>query len=448
MDESLIISEESQAALRDAKLEELRISGDYRSAIAQACKHPEAMFSYPLLMAALDKARNVRVIEYGFEGSMADTLALFPALRSIMTQPYAKKVLDRLIAWAPSPILANADSFTDQPYATEIISKAFRSVMKNRPETTYLQLPPIEYLRALNTLSNDQLKNSLKNPSFSQDMAHYHSLHTRFCTSKPHEMPRESKEIFAGLERAFTIAKQRPLKPSSEGFEPASILVLSSPSGGGKTTQRRFLLADNPNREFLVSYTTRLPRPGEVDGLDYHFLRIGRTEAEARAEFQRLVDAGEIFEQTDFYGNLYGTPRKQLVDGLAAGKQLIADVNLEGFNAFKATHDNKARGVFLMPPSLEILRARLNERIERLPRLSPEQRQQLESERDVRMEQAQEIIKEAIFYGSAIDQTDCSPLQTYRLVKAAISSPANEVNGFSIVHFGKRDKVSNNGMVY
>ena len=222
-------------------------------------------------------------------------------------------------------------------------------------------------------------------------------------------------------------------------LQPASILVLSSPSGGGKTTQRRFLLADDPNREFLVSYTTRLPRPGEVDGVDYHFLRNGRTEAEARAEFQRLMNTGEIFEHTDFYSNLYGTPRKQLEDGLAAGKQLIADVNLEGLKSFKQSYPNQTLGVFIEPPSLQAIKERLEMRVAESLDLSPVDRQRMQKENQLRLTHGLEILseKEDPAYDRIVHQIGCTAEETYALLKTALA-PLTKIEAGSIRHFYKQ----------
>ncbi len=206
-----------------------------------------------------------------------------------------------------------------------------------------------------------------------------------------------------------------------------AILVLSSVFCGGKTTQRRFLMADDPqNREFLVSYTTRLPRPGEVDGVDYHFLRLGRTEAEANAEFMRLVDNGDIFEHTRLYGNRYGTPKRQLEEAVAAGKQLIADVNIEGLWALKKAYPNQVQGIFLLPPSIEILKARLQKRLTDVGLALNQSWAEIEKEKNQHINQALETLKEAPFYDAVIEQQKSRPKAVYQMIKDALNTPINQ----------------------
>lgn len=214
--------------------------------------------------------------------------------------------------------------------------------------------------------------------------------------------------------------------PDASCFEDKKILVISSVYSGGKTTQRKLLMNDDSNREFIVSYTTRLPRPGEVDGIDYHFLRTGRTEAEAEAEFMRLVENGELFEHTRLYGNYYGTPRKQLEEGIAAGKQMIADVNIEGLWALKKAYPDQVQGIFLLPPSIEILKARLQKRLMQAREALNDSWAELEKEKDMHIKQAMEMLKEAPFYDTVIAQEKFRPKAVYQMIKNALNTPINE----------------------
>lgn len=233
-----------------------------------------------------------------------------------------------------------------------------------------------------------------------------------------------------------------------------SIIVLSSPSGGGKTTQRRLLMKDHPEREFLISYTTRLPRFDEADGVDYHFLilphlnkgmDVQAAKAAANADFQRLVDQGNvIFEHTSLYGNRYGTPRKQLEEGLAAGKQLMADVNLDGLNAFRRAYPGKVRGIFLMPPSLEVIGQRLNNRINEEKPQTDAACAAIEADIAQRLGQAPAIMREGRFYDDVVYQNHCSIEQTAAKVQQALALPATNVDSTARHYFG-RCKMSGKG---
>jgi guanylate kinase len=120
------------------------------------------------------------------------------------------------------------------------------------------------------------------------------------------------------------------------------LLVLSSPSGGGKTSIARQLLADRADVGYSVSATTRPPRPGEQDGRDYHFL--------TRAEFERRVGAGEFLEHAAYGGNLYGTLRDEIERIFAAGKHAVLDIEVEGARQIRRTVPDAVQ-VFVLPPS-------------------------------------------------------------------------------------------------
>lgn len=132
------------------------------------------------------------------------------------------------------------------------------------------------------------------------------------------------------------------------------LLIISSPSGAGKTTLTRDLLEQFPDMTFSVSHTTRGPRASERDGSDYHFV--------SREEFQRLVDEGRFAEWAHVHGNSYGTSLNEIDRAAAAGKAgILFDIDYQGARQIKAARPN-AIGVFVLPPSMTELKARLKNR--------------------------------------------------------------------------------------
>ena len=131
------------------------------------------------------------------------------------------------------------------------------------------------------------------------------------------------------------------------------VLVLCAPSGTGKTTLTRRLLTEFPRFAFSVSYTTRKPRNGEVDGKDYHFVTV---EA-----FLRLRDAGFFAEWAEVHGNFYGTPLKATLDLLDEGRDVLFDIDVQGARQLRASLQ-RGRYVFIMPPSRDELEHRLRAR--------------------------------------------------------------------------------------
>ncbi|MEM9472353.1 MAG: guanylate kinase [Pseudomonadota bacterium] len=129
------------------------------------------------------------------------------------------------------------------------------------------------------------------------------------------------------------------------------LFVLSSPSGAGKTTLSRQLLAREPDMVMSVSVTTRKPRPGETDGKDYHFI--------SRAQFDEMVKNGELLEYAEVFGNGYGTPIKPVQDWLADGKDVLFDIDWQGTQQIHARMTDDLVRVFILPPSAEELRERL-----------------------------------------------------------------------------------------
>lgn len=127
-------------------------------------------------------------------------------------------------------------------------------------------------------------------------------------------------------------------------------LVLSAPSGGGKTTIARALLDRRRDVGYSVSCTTRQPRPGERDGVDYHFL--------APAEFEARVARGEFAEWAEVHGNRYGTLRSEVERVMGEGRHVMMDIDVQGARQLGAAFPD-AVTVFVIPPSVEVLVARL-----------------------------------------------------------------------------------------
>ncbi|OGT99487.1 MAG: guanylate kinase [Geobacteraceae bacterium GWC2_48_7] len=131
------------------------------------------------------------------------------------------------------------------------------------------------------------------------------------------------------------------------------ILILSAPSGAGKTTLCRELLKKYPDLKESISYTTRLPREGEVHGEDYFFT--------SREEFNSMVDQDAFAEWAEVHGNLYGTALKTLVDARKNGIDLVLDIDCQGAMKLKE-HLEGGVYIFIMPPSMAELRRRLENR--------------------------------------------------------------------------------------
>lgn len=131
------------------------------------------------------------------------------------------------------------------------------------------------------------------------------------------------------------------------------LLVLSAPSGGGKTTLARKLLERRPDTAYSVSATTREPRPGEEHGKAYYFL--------TRLEFERRAAAGEFLEWAEYAGNLYGTLRNEVERIFAAGKHAVLDIEVQGARTVRANFP-EAVHVFVLPPSGRVLLERLQGR--------------------------------------------------------------------------------------
>jgi guanylate kinase len=130
-------------------------------------------------------------------------------------------------------------------------------------------------------------------------------------------------------------------------------VILSAPSGSGKTTIAKLLLARRPDLGYSVSCTTRSPRPGEIDGRDYYFM--------TRAEFIAERERGAFAESAVVHGNLYGTLRREVERVIAEGKQVVMDIDVQGSMQFVRAFPHSAT-IFILPPSAEVLLERLRAR--------------------------------------------------------------------------------------
>jgi guanylate kinase len=179
-------------------------------------------------------------------------------------------------------------------------------------------------------------------------------------------------------------------------------LILSSPSGGGKTTITRLLLERRADVGYSISCTTRAPRPGETNGVDYFFL--------SRVDFTTRRDKGEFAESAEVHGNLYGTLRSQVDAVLSAGRHVVMDIDVQGARQFSAAYPEAVR-VFLLPPSADAL----------MRRLSGRQTESVEGFR-TRVRAAREELRAAVSYEYAVvnDALD----DTYRKVSSIIDAEA------------------------
>ena len=134
---------------------------------------------------------------------------------------------------------------------------------------------------------------------------------------------------------------------------PGLLFIVSAPSGTGKTTLVERLVQATPDLRLSRSYTCRLPRTGETDGLDYNFIERGRFEA--------MAAAGEFLEWADVFGNLYGTGGAETVRALESGQDLVLVIDVQGARQVRTTGFEHV-GIFVLPPSFEVLESRLRNR--------------------------------------------------------------------------------------
>ena len=163
-------------------------------------------------------------------------------------------------------------------------------------------------------------------------------------------------------------------------------IVVSAPSGSGKSTICRRLLAACPDMEFSVSFTSRPPRPNEIDGKDYHFV--------SREDFQRRIERGEFVEWVENYGEFYGTSGRALQDLLRRGKDLLLDIEPRGAKEMKKKFQEGVF-VFVLPPSLDELLKRLQKRGHETPEAIQK-----------RFAQAASELEEVLWYDYAVMNED------------------------------------------
>jgi guanylate kinase len=151
------------------------------------------------------------------------------------------------------------------------------------------------------------------------------------------------------------MAGARKVKRKAKGIARRGLmLVLSSPSGAGKTTLSRMLLEADASVELSVSVTTRPRRANEKQGRDYRFIQ--------KPQFEKMVEKGELLEWAEVFGNLYGTPRKPVERALAAGRDVLFDIDWQGTQQLREKVRGEMASIFVLPPSISELERRLRAR--------------------------------------------------------------------------------------
>ena len=160
---------------------------------------------------------------------------------------------------------------------------------------------------------------------------------------------------------------------SNDPIRRGLLIILSSPSGAGKSTLARKLLEWDPSTQFSISATTRAPRPGEVDGSDYIF--------KDRAGFEAMIDAGEMLEHAEVFGNLYGSPSGPVEEAVSAGRDVIFDIDWQGGQQVRnSTMSKDVVSIFILPPSIAELERRLTSRGQDAPEVIARRMEQAEAE--------------------------------------------------------------------
>jgi guanylate kinase len=132
-----------------------------------------------------------------------------------------------------------------------------------------------------------------------------------------------------------------------------NLFIVSAPSGAGKTSLVKAMLATTPDIDLSVSYTTRPPRAGEVDGKDYHFV--------SREAFLAKAQHGDFLESAEIYGNLYGTSQSWIQAETASGRDILLEIDWQGATQVRRVFP-ACIGIFILPPSLQVLESRLKSR--------------------------------------------------------------------------------------
>ena len=137
------------------------------------------------------------------------------------------------------------------------------------------------------------------------------------------------------------------------GKRKGTLFVITAPSGAGKTSLIDAVMKDDPSLRISVSYTTRKPRPGEKDGVDYHFVD--------QKTFRRMQERSEFLESAKVHGNHYGTAKQVILDAVAKGEDIILEIDWQGAQQVRRLYPD-AVGIFILPPSVEELERRMRAR--------------------------------------------------------------------------------------
>ena len=193
------------------------------------------------------------------------------------------------------------------------------------------------------------------------------------------------------------------------------LFVVSGPSGVGKSTLCRHILKKTPDIRLSVSYTTRKPRSGETDGKEYRFI--------SEDEFREKISEHAFAEHAEVYGRLYGTPWKELEQEPGSNTDVLLDIDVQGARQVMKTLQ-KAVTVFILPPSLEVLRARLvdrgtdtaDEQNRRFQKAQDEMRSYTEYQYTIRNETLEQAIKElqAVIVAERVRTTHVDPAHVFR----------------------------------
>ena len=176
--------------------------------------------------------------------------------------------------------------------------------------------------------------------------------------------------------------------PLSEiSFKKGLAIVLSAPSGGGKSSIAKALIAMDSQLVLSISATTRKPRPGDIDGVQYFF--------KTKEQFIKMANNNELVEYSEIYGNLYGIPKKFIEEQLDKGKIIIFDIDSQGAYKLKNILQDQLISIFILPPSLEELRHRLKIR-----------NQDTKDEIELRMNSAVLEVKQAENYDYIVKNDD------------------------------------------
>ena len=188
-----------------------------------------------------------------------------------------------------------------------------------------------------------------------------------------------------------------------------SLFIVSAPSGAGKTSLCQKLTSVVPNIRHSVSYTTRLPRKGEVHDRDYTFVSAD--------EFRKMVKKSEFAEWAEVHGHLYGTSRKRLEELREAGIDVILDIDTQGARKIRKHYDDGVY-IFILPPSMEDLRERLEKRMSNTP-----------EEVDLRMKRARDEIRDYKLYDYVIVNSDFGEALTE--LKAIVLAEGKRTKGIA-----------------